>query len=65
MRYVVEKSLVVVRTVSAKKPRRPCNLCGKSFAMDNKFMRFCYPCKRNNETYKEAGDATHYVVYPD
>ena len=37
-------------------PRRPCNICQRSFKPKGRFQRFCYDCRcRNNDTYRFAG----------
>lgn len=58
-----KRKVTMKYTKSAGKPKRPCNLCGTSFAMETKFMRFCNRCKLENQDYLDSGDTTHYVVF--
>lgn len=47
------RSGTLKRIKDPKLPDRPCNICEKPFKPDNKFSRFCEPCKQS-DLYKEA-----------
>jgi hypothetical protein len=33
-----------------------CNLCGRKFKADSKFVRFCLNCRTRSDIYRFAGD---------